>query len=309
MSNQPPFLPDMRESPVGGSRERESSAGSDKRRPRTAILHAAIICLDYAKQYLDKFTYWPDYILATHYHANVLALTGSEGNRRDAERSFKDVEFWLNPGDTGRQFGEDARKRIRAEAMYNRAVLLQRRGENGKAKGQFESVLKFIGPDRKLPPKGVRFATEFALLMLLGREFALVGGESKETSGPSNEPQQTSLEQVSKLKLIVVSFLDNCRRGLEILEGDIASGEREVRSLEYQLTEKQRETQASKKKGTRDPSAKQDSAIQTKLDKARARITKASKDSAIMRTMIDTAEKLEQALLSKGPPSGTAPRI
>lgn len=308
MSNQPPFSPDMVVPPAAGSRvskERECSTGSDKRRPRTAILHAAIICLDYAKQYLDKFAYWPDYILATHYHANVLALTGSEGNRRDAEKSFKDVEFWLDAGDTGRQFGEDARKRIRAEARYNRAVLLQRRGENGKAKVQFESVLKFIGEDRKQPPKGVRFGTEFALIMLLGREIGLVGGESKVPQVPVIEPQATSSEQISKLKQIVVPFLDNCRRELELLEGNIASGERDVRSLDSQLAGKDKETVASKKRG-RDQSETQDSTIQAKLDKARATITKASKDSAIMRMMIDTAEKLQRALLPKSPPSGTA---
>jgi hypothetical protein len=291
MSSQPPILPDAGKPDVPAAGEREPATGADKRRPRTAILNAAIICLDYAKQYLDKFTYWPDYILATHYHANVLALTGSERNRRDAERYFKDVEFWLDPGDRGRHIGGDARRRIRAEAMYNRAVLLQRRGENGKAKEQLESVLKVIGTDRKQPPKGVRFATEFALVMLTGSEVGFVGGESKVQPVPAIEPQSTSLSQASKFKQSVVPFLDNCRRELEFLEGEIASGEQDVKSLEHQLTENQKDAEASKKK-VRDQSAIRDSAIQAKLEKARVTITKASKDSAIMRMMIDTSERL-----------------
>jgi hypothetical protein len=269
----------------------QSTTSSDQRRPRAAILNAAIVCLDYAKQYLDKFTYWPDYILATHYHANVLALTGSAENRSDAERSFKDVEFWLDPGDRGHEIGGDARKRIRAEAMYNRAVLLQLRGENGKAREQFQSVLKVVGQDREKPPKGVRFATEFALLMLAGREIiASVSGV-----GPTQriESQPSSPEQISKLDQAIVPFLENCRRELRTLESNIGSAEMEVKSLEGSVIKRE---QSSKKKGDQNESAKRDSALQGKFENAQAKITKASKDSAIMRVMFNTAQKLQQSL-------------
>jgi hypothetical protein len=255
--------------------------------------------LDHAKQYLDKFTYWPDYILATHYHANVLALTGSQENRSDAERSFKEVEFWLNPGDRGHEIGGDARKRIRAEAMYNRAVLLQLRGEGGKAKEQFESVLKVVGQDREKPPKGVRFAAEFALLMLAGRE--VLGGVSG--LGPTQpiESQPSSLERISKLDEGIIPFLENCTRELRTLDSNIASAEIEVKSLEAQVSKREK---SSKRKGDRDECPKPDSALQGKLENAEARITKASKDSAIMRMMINAAQKLKDL-----PPTGTPSQI
>jgi len=294
MSPQPPSPPDRNNPRVLDTEDRKSAASPDQRRPRTAILNAAIVCLDYAKQYLDKFVYWPDYILATHYHASVLALTGSEENRRDAERYFKDVEFWLHPADKDRQIGEDARRRIRAEAMYNRAVLLQHRGEHGKAKDQFESVLNVIGRDREKPPKGVRLAAEFALVMLEGRG-AGAGDVSGKESSEARVSQPLTADQTPSLTRAAVPFLENCRRELQLLQSNLLSAEREVKSLEGQAAERRR---VSKKKGERGRGASEDSAIRAKLENAKARITKASKDAAIVRMMIATAEKL-----TKNPPS------
>jgi hypothetical protein len=169
MSDQPPFSPN---DPGFGA---PPSAGPERKdlptaEPRKAILHAAIACLEYAKQYLDKFTYWPDYILATHYQANILALTSKQENWDDAENHFKDVVFWLEPGEQ-RSAEEEARRRIRMEAMYNRAVLLERRGLTNEARTQFEALRTLINGNQDRTPKGVRLATEFALLMLTAKEF------------------------------------------------------------------------------------------------------------------------------------------
>lgn len=295
MSSQPPNSPSVENGPEWAGKDPQSSTNRDQRRPRAAILNAAIVCLDYARQYLDKFTYWPDYILATHYHANVLALTGYEENRSDAERSFKDVEFWLDPGDRGYETGGDARKRIRAEAMYNRAVLLQRRGEGGKAKEQFEAVLKVVGQDREKPPKGVRVATEFALVMLEGRE--ILGGVSGGGVAQPIESRPPNPERISRLDKAIVLFLQSCTRELRLLESNIASAETEVKSLEAQVLDRQK---SSKKKTNRDEMAKQDSALQRMLESAEAKITKSSKDSAIIRMMINTTKNLLENLPQTG---------
>jgi hypothetical protein len=298
MSSRPPNPPSLENSPEWPGKDPQSTTSSDQRRPRAAILNAAIVCLDYARQYLDKFTYWPDYILATHYHANVLALTGCEKNRSDAERSFKDVEFWLDPGDRGHEIGGDARKRIRAEAMYNRAVLMQRRGEDGKAEEQFEAVLQVVGEDREQPPKGIRFAAEFALLMLVGKQvLGVVSGMGSTQSIGLHPP---SSERVSMLGQAIVPFLGNCKRELQLLESKIASAETEIKSLEAQILDRKK---SSKRKGDRYESMKQDSALQRMLENAKAKITKASKDSAIIRMMISTVQKLRQDLPPTSVPS------
>jgi hypothetical protein len=300
MSSPPRNPSDLENGRDLAGKDPQSTTSTDQVRPRTAILNAAIVCLDYAKQYLDKFRYWPDYILATHYHANVLALTGSAKNRIDAERSFKDVELWLDPGDRGHEIGGDARKRIRAEAMYNRAILLQMRGENGEAKEQFESVLKVVGQDGEKTPKGVRFAAEFALLMLAGRE--ALGKVSGVGPMPRVESRPSTPEQISTLDQEIGYFLENCTRELRTLESNIDSAEMAVKSLDSYPWEKT----SPKKKENQGESAKRDSALQRKLENAQAKITKASKDSAIMRMMFNTAQKLRQSLPPTDPRSQVA---
>jgi tetratricopeptide (TPR) repeat protein len=305
MSSEPPISPDAIEPSVSQSVGTDAAASPARLSPKRAILNAAIVSLEYARQYLDKFLYWPDYILATQYYANVLALTESSENWNDAENRFKDVESWLQPGGKHRRFDE-ARKRIRAEAMYNRAVLLQRRGQTAEAKEQFQSVLKAIGEKREEPPRGVRFATEFALLMLAARDLGFVPAQEAAQVGQANTIQQISPERrddvlTTEWQASAVPFLRNSRSELQLLEGDLDSAERDLSHLESKL-EAIRTKLASTRKGKGSQAtdyAKQYSEIESKRDDARARITKASKDLAVLRMMEAIVDKLQYAM----PPS------
>jgi hypothetical protein len=299
MSSQSPILPDPIEPSTPRSFGADTAASPTKLSPKKAILNAAIVSLEYAMQYLDKFLHWPDYILATHYYANVLALTESSDNWNDAENRFKDVESWLQPGGKYRRFDE-ARKRIRAEAMYNRAVLLQRRGRTEEAKKQYQSVLEVIGEKREEPPKGVRFATEFALLMLIARDLGFVSAEASAQAGQANAIQPTSVGRWDKLttewQATAVPFLSNSRIELQTLETDLDSAEKDVSRLESKLEElRTKMTRKGKGRQASDYAA-QYSENESKLDDARSRITKASKDLAVLRMMEAIVGGLQHAL-------------
>lgn len=310
MSNQASLPPDAINPSISRPASEDAAAISAKLSPKVAILNAAIVSLEYARQYLDKFLYWPDYILATHYHASVLALTKSKDNWNEAETCFKDVESWLQPADKHRRFDE-ARKRIRAEAMYNRAILLQRKGQTAEAKKQFQSVLRVMGEKRNEPPRGVRFATEFALLMLIARDLPAPAQEAMPV-GAVSAVQPSSLERMPTLgnewQAAAVPFLANSRNELQRLEGDLDSAESELFRLESELNATKPKL-ASTKKGQRQAAAypKEVSDIESKCDDAKARITKASKDLAILRMMEATVDKLYRDLSSNPRPSGSGP--
>jgi hypothetical protein len=189
--------------------------------------------------------------------------------------------------------------------MYNRAVLLQRRGRTAEAKKQFQSVLQVIVEKRREPPRGVRFATEFALLMLVARDLGFVPAQEAAQVGQANTIQQISPERRDELttewQASAVPFLRNSRSELQLLEGDLDSAERDLSHLESKL-EAIRTKLASTRKGKGSQAtdcAKQCSAIESKRDDARARITKASKDLAVLRMMEAIVDKLQYAM----PPS------
>jgi hypothetical protein len=271
--------------------------------PRTAILNAAIVSLEYAKQYLDKFTHWPDYILATHYQASVLALTGRRKNLEQAERCFQEVEDWLRPTKTQLKYDE-ARKRIRAEAMYNRAVLLQFKGETERAKDQFNSVLNLVGRESEEPPKGVRFATEFALLVLVAGQLRLASSRENVSGrmgdGPlPNDPNRTaSLEM--EWQALALSFLANCTRQLQELERELNAAEAERASADAKFKVGGRDQVPTAKGGWNQPSdrGKRGSDIGPDRGDPQIRITKASKDLAIVRMMEDTAKKFQKEFVA-----------
>jgi hypothetical protein len=304
MTTMSPPPPDASRPSIPSAPDSDTAPSSAKLSPRKAILNAAIVSLEYARQYLDKFTSWPDYILATHYHASVLALTDSRGNWDDAERCFKDVESWLQPSNKQRRYDE-ARKRIRAEAMYNRAVLLQRKGQTRLAKEQFRSVLRAIGDNLDEPPKGVRFATKFALLMLITGELSLAAaqdgsvGRFDQVIPPSN-PEW--IAQLSDWRAIAIPFLANCESECQRLENEVDRAERDLASLETKLKPIKSHivsTSNAERSQVKDD-VKQGSDIESKYNDARTRITKASKDLAILRMMRDTTENLQKVLSSKG---------
>lgn len=95
--------------------------------PENALLKAAKDNFDFARQYLDKYLYWPDYILATHYRAFAMALL----DESDARENFQKVDDWLNERtETGLATTDEpipdvarSRLRLRYEAHYNSAFL------------------------------------------------------------------------------------------------------------------------------------------------------------------------------------------
>jgi tetratricopeptide (TPR) repeat protein len=299
MTGEPASLqPDAAKPQWEGSDAEFSTA---KLSPKRSILNAAIVSLEYARQYLDKFLHWPDYILATHYYANVLAVTDSQENRNEAERCFKDVESWLQPGGKGRQFDE-ARKRIRAEAIYNRAVLLEKRGHNEEAKQLFESVLTLIGDNRQQPPRGVRFATEFALVMLIARDLGYAPVHKSTLMHQGAQSQPDNAEQIRKLRsdlqVAARSFLHYSGTEIEQLESKVDLADGDASDLESELDKIERRSDAVRKDKSRavPEYARQVSKTYTRLNEARARITKASKDLAILRTMEAVVSELQHEL-------------
>ena len=155
--------------------------------PRVAILRAAQHDLNYAKQYLDKFDNWPDYVLATYYHACVSALSPNKQDWNIAKAEFAEVKLWLEAGASisdeewdaldGKQRAViSARRRIRAEAMFNRAVLLgMDEGTRSEAVWDFEELIEYIDSSFNGSLKsatsglGIRIAAEVALLDLESR--------------------------------------------------------------------------------------------------------------------------------------------
>jgi hypothetical protein len=302
MSDLPPLRTNSIEftPPPADGRDDKDHSGKDD--PKNAILSAAIVCLEYAKQYLDKFTYWPDYILATHYHANILALTSSKDNLSDAEKYFKDVEFWLEPS---RQKGpaDQARRRIRFEAMYNRAVLTERKGQTEEARRQFLAVREALNSNKEDAPKGILFATEFALLMLTARELGFVRVMEKTSPGNLNPGAGRGPELRNDWKERSTPFLVNCNAEMERLRQGVTSAENELDRL---LVSEQRQSsldaglKRKDQRGHSSANARQHSNIESKRDAARAKITKASKDLAILRMMVDKMDKLQKAFPSRG---------
>jgi hypothetical protein len=210
--------------------------------------------------------------LATHYYANVLALTATEENKKEAQRRFKDVESWLQPAGKPRPFDE-ARKRIRAEATYNRAVLLLNEGNTQEARKQLQSVIQLVGESGDQPPRGVRFAAEFVLLLLDPEE---------QGQTPVDQPNAGAGKDVGEL------YLD-FRRKLELeiksVEENMDSAVAQERSLEDQIEEARMSSSMQGKSLDAPKRAKYASDIAKRLAEVRASITKASKDLAILRMM------------------------
>lgn len=156
---------------------------------RSAIVEAAKRDLEYAKQYLDKFENWSDYVLACHYHACVTALCVTEDDKtnREAAAEFEEVARWMKSGDAlliqnWNCLDEKhrkiiaARQRVCAEAMFNQAVLL---GNNLQASdqaiGRLEELINYLQvikdqSSNSMSFNGIRIAAEFAKLELYGRQ-------------------------------------------------------------------------------------------------------------------------------------------
>jgi hypothetical protein len=273
MSTEPkPPLPSATGSP-GDQHATRDELDPIKLSPRKALLNAAIVSLEYARQYLDKFLHWPDYILATHYYANVLALTDKKENKKEAERFFRDVESWLEPAGKPRPFDE-ARKRIRAEAIYNRAVLLLNEGNNAEeARRQLQSVINLVGESADQPLRGVRFAAEFVLL-LLDLEKQGQTTVDRPIAGAGKDVGESYLDFSRKLELEIKS-----------VEDDMDSAVAQERSLEAQIDEARMASSIQVKSLDAPKRAKYASDIAKRLAEVRASITKASKDLAILRMM------------------------
>ena len=291
----PPEPPESRLLPPKGAGGEDPPSSIE---PKNAILSAAIICLEYAKQYLDKFTYWPDYILATHYHANILALTK---NWKDAEKYFRDVEFWLAP-DGRHGSADDARRRIRVEAMYNRAVLTERRGETVEARKQFEAVREILGGNKVDGPKGVRFATEFALLMLTARELGFARAAQQISVGNANRSPEQKAQLRSDWKTRIISFLADCDAEIRRLRQELAVAKTDLDQLVVsQPRGKDDEPSPTVKNSHNNPGAKakRSADLDLRRKSAMARITKATKDLAILRMMADQTTTIQEAFVSE----------
>lgn len=140
--------------------------------PKLALIRAAVTNLNYARQYLDKFLHWADYILVTHYRAFASAMSDGKDSRDIAALDFHLVDLWLSVDEANSSPTGVARRRLRAEAIYNRSVLLASPGLSDfqKAEEGYNQVLRVIGQSEET--KGLRIAAKFGLV-ILGAQRAL----------------------------------------------------------------------------------------------------------------------------------------
>jgi hypothetical protein len=252
--------------------------------PRIAILNAALVSLQYARQYLDKFLHWPDYILATYYYATVLALTTSEQNKDEAEQLFKDVEGWLQPTSNLRVY-DDARRRIRLEAIYNRAIVLATAGRTSEARQSLTSLLTLVEEDSAMAPKGIRYATEFALISLDGQ--VILQQPSQEAVASQSERDVSSFGGTDDQRL---QLLRRSEYFIQELQTEMLQVERNVASSDQVFAE---EAKRHQNEGRDDPRIHRKT---RRIKEEESVLTKASKDLVILRSMHAKVNELRERL-------------
>jgi hypothetical protein len=275
------------DTPKTATAEPPNDNGMKASGPREALLNAAIVNLDFARQYLDKFLNWFDYLVATHY--NAVALSLRPASRARAQECFEEVASSLNRDGLPQQGAVNGR--IRSEAIYNRGVLMMCSGDLAGAKIEFQRLFRSIGfAVGDEAPRGVRFAAEFAVILI---------EQSKSTAAPSPE-------FAPKREL----FLEQVRAEITRIETEIATAESLVSGLEPKVESLERA--AAKDNRDEKKTTAELAQARKRLKDAQSALTKLSKDRAILRSMrkrLGAAHDTEPSADSSNPttPPPTSP--
>ncbi|HXM41099.1 MAG TPA: hypothetical protein VN924_07590 [Bryobacteraceae bacterium] len=160
--------------------------------PKEAILGAAIENLTYAREYLDRFDNWRDYLIATHYQAVGLALRNAEKTLESAADAFRSVSTSISDSNPSAP-----QRRLKAEAAYNRAVILARtEGRREKGRQGFNDVISAYREDDF---RGLRLAARFGLLVADAQDLCQPAPKQPESPGAALEPWKRAAEDFENL--------------------------------------------------------------------------------------------------------------
>jgi len=250
--------------------------------PKLALIRAAVTNLNYARQYLDKFLHWADYILVTHYRAFASAMTHEKDSRVIAAADFHLVDSWLSVDEGNKGPSAAARRRLRAEAIYNRSVLLASPplSEFDEAEKGYRRVLLLTGADADT--EGLRIATTFGLAMLQAQMALTLDGKAFDAS------RAKFMQQAQVLSVT----LDDVQLGLQ----------RQFSVAQLKLNEflqKATVVPSTSMFRLKKRETSQETVDQQQKDRLMRPITKFQKDQAIIVQMRERLTAVEAALDSK----------